>query len=294
MSTDTPTRPGGSAGAPGTADSSGSSRGLRRVLPSLRRSRRRDLQDVPGRADVLALSALLLAYPDAGFLAARDDLSVALSSLPDSLAADHLRAFWAQTGRWEAQQAQQHYVEVFDLRRATAPYLTYYLHGDTRRRGAALLALKQAYRAHGFVPPEDELPDHLPVVLEFAARAGAGAGEAALRSHRAGFEVLRTELTRKGSPYHRVLDAVAAVLGPAGEQVTERARKIAADGPPTDDVGLGSPLDGYGAGFLPDGSPVPGATPYPPASCGLGPARPQGVITLDPPTSRPRTSPEGL
>ena len=45
---------------------------------------------------------------------------------------------------------------------AAALYLTYYTDGDTRRRGASLARLKSLYREHGWQPPEDELPDHLP------------------------------------------------------------------------------------------------------------------------------------
>lgn len=252
----------------------------RRPRFALRRSRRRDLPEVPGRADVLALSALVLAYPDDDFLAAADDLGTAIHALPASPAADRLRAFWAETAAWDPEQWREHYVQTFDLRRSTAPYLTYYLHGDTRRRGAALLALKKTYRACGFVPPEDELPDHLPVVLEFAARAGTGAGESALRAHRAGFEVLRQELSRRGSPYHRVLDAVAVVLGPVADAVQQRAEAIALAGPPADDVGLGAPLPGYGEGM-----------PYPP-SAACAPAR-TAAVPLEFPTTRPAPRPEG-
>ncbi|RMI09346.1 nitrate reductase molybdenum cofactor assembly chaperone [Cellulomonas triticagri] len=231
------------------------------LLRPVRRSRRRDLVAVPARADVLALAALLLAYPDDEHLAVRDDLGTAVAALPESAAAGHLRGFLDATAGWSEARLRRHHVETFDLRRSTSPYLTYYLHGDTRRRGAALLGLKQTYRAGGFVPPEDELPDHLPIVLEFAAQAGPGAGEAALRTHRAGFEVLRAELARRESPYRHVLDAVAAVLGPAGERVHERARAIIRAGPPRDDVGLGAPLPGYG-------SATPSGTPYPPTTCG--------------------------
>ena len=46
----------------------------------------------------------------------------------------------------------QAYVETFDLRRRTSLYLTYYLHGDTRKRGMALLHLRRLYRAAGLEP----------------------------------------------------------------------------------------------------------------------------------------------
>lgn len=231
-------------------------------LPLLRRSRRRDLPEIPGRADVLALSAVLLGYPDEGFWALADDIGTSVRDLPPSPAATHLAEFWAALSALTPAQAQQQYVEAFDLRRSSALYLSYYLHGDTRRRGAALLAIKQRYRACGFTPPEDELPDHLPLVLEFAARAGTGAGEGVLRSHRAGVELIRRSLRERRSPYVAVLDAVGAVLGPATEAQRGAADAFELAGAPADAVGMEISLTPYGPGW--DG-PDPGPTATCPA-----------------------------
>ena len=85
------------------------------------------------------------------------------------------RAAFAQFLAWlrvtPPTEVAQHYVETFDLRRRCALYLTYYRHGDTRRRGMAMIIFKTAYRDAGFVPCDDELPDYLPMVLEYAALA---------------------------------------------------------------------------------------------------------------------------
>ena len=78
------------------------------------------------------------------------------------------------------------YVETFDLRRRASLHLTYYAHGDTRERGMALLRLKKLYRAAGLPMESAELPDHLTVMLAFAALAPPGHGEALLAEHRAG------------------------------------------------------------------------------------------------------------
>ena len=61
------------------------------------------------------------------------------------------------------------YVETFDTRRRHNLFLTYFAHGDTRKRGMALLRFKQTYLASGFELTDTELPDHLCVVLEYAA-----------------------------------------------------------------------------------------------------------------------------
>ena len=68
----------------------------------------------------------------------------------------------------------QHYVETIDLHKRSGLYLTFYSDGDKRERGSALLRLKQLYRAAGLPLEGTELPDYLPVMLEFAAAAPRG------------------------------------------------------------------------------------------------------------------------
>lgn len=131
-------------------------------------------------------------------------------------------------------------MQTFDLRRKSGLYLTYYLHGDTRKRGMALLMLKQRYRAHGLRLDGGELPDLLPVVLEFAATAGPGDGEAPLRQHRQGLELLRAALGESGSAYAKVLEAVCAVLPELSDADRAAVAALAFDGPPVETVGLDS------------------------------------------------------
>jgi nitrate reductase delta subunit len=185
---------------------------------------------------------MLLAYPD-------DDLDQRLPLLvevvpglpldtrvPLETFLDHLEA----TARTDA---HEHYVATFDMRRKCCPFLTYWTHGDTRNRGMALLRFKQTYRDSGVIPPEDELPDHLAVVLEFAATGDQAAGNQLLGEHRAPIELLRDALQAADSPYAHVLDAVVATLPPMTEELAERARELAAAGPPTELVGIGGPVD---------------------------------------------------
>jgi nitrate reductase delta subunit len=131
-----------------------------------------------------------------------------------------------------------HFVETFDHRRRCCLYLTYYAHGDTRRRGVALLRFKTAYRRAGLQLAADELPDHLAVVLEFAATADPALGRALLLEHRAGIELLRLALEDASSPYVDVLRAVTATLPPLAGSDREAVMRLAAEGPPAEEVGL--------------------------------------------------------
>ncbi|MBF0723609.1 nitrate reductase molybdenum cofactor assembly chaperone [Sanguibacter inulinus] len=261
--------PGRAAPAPGGTSATGQGRAPRRKIsiPLLRRSRRRDLVEVPARADVLALCSVLLGYPDEALYADLDLLGEAVAALPASAPAAHLAVFWrAFTGQTPA-QARAHYVETFDLRRRSSLFLSYYLHGDTRQRGMALLSLKQRYRACGFTPEEGELPDYLPMVLEFASRAGTGAGEGVLRAHRPGIELIRRSLADRGSWYQEILEAVSVLLGPVSDRHRTEADQLASSGPPSDDAGLEIAAMPYGSGWT--GSP---GTPFGPPEYTCAPA----------------------
>jgi nitrate reductase delta subunit len=134
-------------------------------------------------------------------------------------------------------EAQSHYVELFDRKRRACLYMSYYLNGDTRRRGMALVEFKDLYRAGGWEPNADELPDFLPTLLQFCAVADLDAGEAVLASHRSGLVVLDTALRDARSPY-RSLTEVLLHLVPAGHEAEEEAQALIAAGPPSELVGL--------------------------------------------------------
>ncbi|MCE3552003.1 nitrate reductase molybdenum cofactor assembly chaperone [Pseudonocardia sp. RS11V-5] len=183
------------------------------------------------------VASILLRYPDADVLGCLDDVSAALGGITDPgdrarLAAltDHLR-FLPPT------EAAQRYVETFDHTRRRCLHLTYYRYGDTRARGMALLALKHVYRQAGHEPPEAELPDFLPLVLEFAALAPEP-GERVLLQCRPGLELLRQALHERSDPYTPLLDAVCGRLPDPGRRQRDAWRRLAADGPPREEVGL--------------------------------------------------------
>jgi nitrate reductase delta subunit len=94
------------------------------------------------------------------------------------------------------------------------------------------------YAAAGLVLESDELPDHLPVMLGFAALAPPGYGEHVLQEHRLGIELLLLALRDTGRPHADVLEAVSAALPRLGISQTRAVRKLAAEGPPDEQVGL--------------------------------------------------------
>lgn len=191
-----------------------------------------------GTAITYKLCSLLLSYPDHELLAARDELCDALRALPASPARAALERFCEWWRNADPIALAQHYVSTFDLEKRCGLYLTFYGDGDRRERGIALLRLRKLYRAAGLPQSDNELPDYLPVMLEFAADAPSGRGELVLREHRAALELVRLALRERESPYAHVLDAICLSLGELSMAEQARAVALAASGPPQELVGL--------------------------------------------------------
>nr|BFD81001.1 nitrate reductase molybdenum cofactor assembly chaperone [Streptomyces sp. Xyl84] len=212
------------------------------------------------------VAAVLLRYPDPATLACLDDVTEALPAVTDATDRARLAAVAAHLRALTPTEAAQHYVATFDHTRRRSLHLTYYRHGDTRARGMALLALKHTYRQAGQEPPEDELPDFLPLVLEFAALAPEP-GHRVLVQCRAGLELLRRALAQRCDPYTPVLETVCGRLPRPGRRERDTWQRLAADGPPAEQVGLDpfAPPE-YMAGAsapAPHPAPVPTSVPAP-------------------------------
>ena len=182
-------------------------------------------------------SSLLLDYPDETLLGDLEMLRAAARALPDPIRSS-LEKFLSHLERTPLQELQQDYVETFDNRRRCNLFLTYFAHGDTRKRGMALLRFKQTYLQSGFELADSELPDHLCVVLEYAATIDQRLGRDLMLDHRAGLELLRLSLRDLGSPWAFVVDAVCATLPPLRGEERDAVRRLAAEGPPEEEVGL--------------------------------------------------------
>ncbi|HEX5018730.1 MAG TPA: nitrate reductase molybdenum cofactor assembly chaperone [Actinomycetes bacterium] len=138
---------------------------------------------------------------------------------------------------------QERYVELFDFNRRHSLHLSYWTDGDTRRRGEVLLRFKQRYRASGFlVNTHGELPDYLPIVLDYAASANLDDGRALLQEYRPSLELLRFALLETDPLYGGLVTAVCATLPGASPSDRRAAQRMAAAGPPREDVGL-EPFD---------------------------------------------------
>ncbi|GAA1486380.1 nitrate reductase molybdenum cofactor assembly chaperone [Brachybacterium fresconis] len=224
----------------------------------------------------------LLTYPHPETIERFGTVRSLAASIPEPARDGVLGTLEALTGR-DAVAVQEDYVDTFDTRRRGCLHLTYFSHGDTRRRGMALLRIKQDFRTAGLEIGDDELPDHLPVVLEFAAGHDAERGAKILRANRPGVELLRLHLADISSPWHGALVALCATLPPLDAEDRAAVLKLAEEGPEEETVGL----DGYGLdGDAADQAARTAAASSPPDSCGSHAAAP-GPVPVDLMRGRP-------
>ncbi len=200
-------------------------------------------------------ASLLIDYPDPQLLERLDLIDAAATALPAEVGGP-LRRTVAELRGAELPELERDYVETFDHTKRHSLFLTWFAHGDTRKRGQALLRFRETYRAAGVEDSPDELPDHLCLVLEFAATVDRDAGRRLLLDHRAGLELLRLALTETGARWAGALQAVCATLQPLRGDEHEAIRRLAAEGPPEEEVGLAP----YGGPTLLPVPTVPPAT----------------------------------
>jgi len=169
----------------------------------------------------LRVLAHLLRYPDAQLLAHLGELSEALHSeaalTPARIA--ELDALLTRLRQTPALQTESDYVELFDRGRSTALHLFEHVHGDSRDRGPAMIDLIQTYEQAGLYLDEGEMPDHLPVLLEFASTQPPNQARAFLAETAHIVRIIFSALLKRQSAYASVLAAVLELAGERAEPV---------------------------------------------------------------------------
>ncbi|MCR1768615.1 nitrate reductase molybdenum cofactor assembly chaperone [Burkholderia glumae] len=171
-----------------------------------------------------AALSMLLDYPDATLLDALDSIDACLreqlGALPASAASlAGLARFYAYLRGHDLLTLQENHVGLFDHGRATSLHLFEHVHGESRDRGQAMVDLLQTYERHGLTLNPGELPDYLPVFLEYLSRRPAPEAAALLAETAAILLALAQQLTRRGSHYGFVLGALLPLAGVAAGQI---------------------------------------------------------------------------
>ena len=170
----------------------------------------------------LRVLARLLSYPDAELRAHLDEMHQALrheaALTPARLA--EVESLMAAIGAQSAIDAEADYVQLFDSGRRTSLQLFEHVHGDSRDRGPAMIDLAQTFEKAGLYLAEGEMPDHLPVVLEYASTQPPGEARAFLAEMAHILNVIFSALQQRGSRYASALGALIELAGEKAAAVT--------------------------------------------------------------------------
>lgn len=158
--------------------------------------------------------ALLLSYPNGDTAAAMPAVMDALSSerLVPAAMVQRLAPLADELASADLYDAQARYVDLFDRSRSLSLQLYEHIHGESRDRGQAMVELLKLYSSHGLELTAKELPDHLPVFLEFLSQRPPAEAAALLGQAAHVLEALRERLKKRQSIYARVFDALVALV----------------------------------------------------------------------------------
>lgn len=163
-----------------------------------------------------AFSALL-SYPDAEMREALAEIAGAVSASPLLAARERqgVLDLIGELGDCDLLTAEERYVDLFDRGRALSLNLFEHLHGESRDRGSAMVDLKRLYEGAGFELATSELPDYLPVLLEYLSRRDIGEARELLADCANIVKTIARSLIARQSRYAAVLQALIVIAGEA-------------------------------------------------------------------------------
>jgi nitrate reductase delta subunit len=203
---------------------------------------------------VLKALSLVLNYPTAEFRAASADVGAVLAvdaRLPAPVRAS-LLTLVDEFRRMEVETLEERYVALFDRSRTLSLNLFEHVHGESRDRGAAMVALLETYRAAGYEPATWELPDHLPMLLEFLSNRPVAEARETLADAAHILGALRERLERRDSPYAAVFAALSHLAGRAADRDALAEMLQAPDDDPADLAALDAVWEESEVRFGPD------------------------------------------
>lgn len=180
----------------------------------------------------LKVLSALLCYPQPEIQAALAEMAEALEQeavLPEA-ERQALHALIQRLARTELMQLQEQYVATFDRGRALSLHLFEHIHGESRDRGQAMVNLLEVYRRHGFELDARELPDYIPLFLEYLAQRPADEALDLLAETAPVLTLLGARLAKRDNDYGAVFNALIALVGEPEDSVAIR-QQAASEGP---------------------------------------------------------------
>lgn len=169
---------------------------------------------VPREGLIFKVLGLLVTYPEQELLDALEEFSsVIANSRLSAPTQKGLTALLVTLGSSSLLDAQEGYVRLFDRSTRLSLYLYEHVHGESRDRGQAMVDLRAHYQRFGLVPPDNELPDYVPVFCEFVSVMDEVEANGLLAEVAPLFGLLDSRLTTRNSPYAAVFTALGELSG---------------------------------------------------------------------------------
>lgn len=157
--------------------------------------------------------SLLLSYPSTELQLFLPEAATEISAekLIDKQMTDGVRTFTDHYSRYDLMEWQAEYVQLFDTGRAVSLYLFEHLKGDSRERGQAMVDLIAEYNRHGMYLTSNELPDYLPLFLEFLSSLTVTEAAETLAGVVSVVGLIEQQLTAADNIYRHILKAVVSL-----------------------------------------------------------------------------------
>lgn len=155
---------------------------------------------------ILKAISILLLYPDESLADSLDSVDEAMKEGTGTVGGLH--PFMTYLRETPLMKLREEYTRSFDLDSNLCLSVTYHRWGDDRKRGEALAQLMQIYKSAGYETMTSELPDHLPLMLEFLSISPAPVGSLIVNEYMPQIETLGSRLTEAGSPYAALFEVM--------------------------------------------------------------------------------------
>lgn len=198
--------------------------------------------------------SLMLSYPTAELQQAMPEIGAVLVADPRLSAQTRaaLQRLANELEQGDLFDVQEGYVLLFDRSRTLSLNLFEHVHGESRDRGGAMVSLIETYRAAGFEPATTELPDHLPVLLEFLSTRPFAEVQEILADAAHIFDALSKRLGRRESGYDATFAALSQLAGTQADLEAVTGLLEQPDDDPTDLIALDAVWEETEVTFGPD------------------------------------------
>lgn len=158
---------------------------------------------------IYRILSALLSYPEADLISALPEIASSLQEDQGTL--QTLQPLLDFLQKHTLIELQENYVATFDRTPSQALHLFEHIHGESRDRGQAMVDLIEEYRRHGFEPDVNELPDFVPLFLEFLSLVSREDSEKLLGEAIHVLAAIGKRLTRAESPYAGIFQVLTTL-----------------------------------------------------------------------------------